>query len=76
MTIITTYIADINIIYNIYRRYLYMFTIRLFSAMGTGGFYMKSHIKKLKKVLAICGCMDYNSTCCDIDSVEAEVAER
>ncbi len=57
-----------------------MYIIRLFSVMGTGGLlyvniYKKAY-KKIKKVLAICGCMDYNSTCCDIDSVEAEVAVR
>lgn len=31
-------------------------------------------VKKSKKVLALSKYIDYNSTCCDIDSVEAEVA--
>lgn len=59
---------------SIYRRKNVHIIIRLFSVLRTDGFYIKKHMKKIKKVLALYGCMDYNITCCDIDSVEAEVA--
>ncbi len=34
----------------------------------------QAFLKKSKKVLAICISLLYNNPCCDIDSVEAEVA--
>lgn len=37
---------------------------------------LKKYIKNVKKNLAICGLLIYNIPCCDIDSVEAEVAAK